>query len=103
MTLSWSRNGVSEESDGDSSAIRPWALGTHKSGFIPIGMYTNPSRFTGCAAAVAAEKSGAMASSNGRASAVPNPRMNVRRGNDILVMNISISEFGHLVIWLFGH
>jgi hypothetical protein len=57
----------------------------------PFGTYTNPRRRAGFAAVCAsAESAGTMASSSGRASVAPSPRRNVRRGNDILLMNISV-------------
>ncbi len=46
----------------------------------------NPMRQIGFAALfTVAEKAGTIASSNGNATAAPNPRRNVRRGNAILV------------------
>src|ERR1700694_1321572 len=52
----------------------------------------NPRRRTGFAGVAAiAENAGTMASRSGSPSAVPIPRRNVRRGNDIFVMNTAIT------------
>jgi hypothetical protein len=52
-------------------------------------MYTAPNRN---GAFVAAVNAGTIASSHGSATAAPTPRRNVRRGNDIFVMNIARSS-----------
>jgi hypothetical protein len=55
----------------------------------PFGMKTAPKRSGGLAGILAcAVSAGTIASRNGNAMAAPTPRRNVRRGNDILVMNI---------------
>src|SRR5262245_44027975 len=95
MTVTWSRNGVSEASDGDNAVNRPSLAGIQGSGLIPIGMYTNPRRRTGFAAATAVDvRAGNMASSNGNARVTPAPRRNVRRDKAIFLTIIETSSSG---------
>src|SRR5262245_52953967 len=59
-----------------------------------------PSRRTGLAGVFAAAVSaGTMASSNGRATAVPIPRRNIRRDKAIFVMNMPLLSTFHFSIF----
>jgi hypothetical protein len=62
-------------------------------GRSPIGTNTAPNRGAGCAAVFAsAVAAGTIASRNGSASVAPIPLIIVRRDNDFLLMNISITS-----------
>ena len=70
----------------------PSPAGCHDFMTAPLGMYTKPSRRTGFAAVLAsAVAAGTIASSSGNARLTPMPRRNVRRGNAILLMNMTVS------------
>ena len=89
-----SRTGASESSMGDSvSSVSPGGVQRELS--QPIGMKTNPSRRTGCAAVCASGvAAGTIDSSSGKAMVAPIPRRNVRRGMNFLVMKLIVFSSG---------
>src|SRR5688500_2864217 len=82
-----SRNGYTGFSVGVNSQPAPSALGVQSFIMIPLGTYRKARRRAGLAPDLfKAVRAGAIASRNGNATAVPNPRRNARRGRDFFVM-----------------
>src|ERR1700692_149578 len=96
----WVRNCSSGFRIGVNSKSAPTVFGVQNPGRSPSGTKIAPNRRCGFAAVLArAVKAGTMESSNGSARVTPMPRRKVRRGNDILVMNMVASS---LFFWLTG-
>jgi len=77
---------------GNFAGSGPSASGTHQPGAIPCGKKIPAKRLFGAAAVCArAVAAGTIASSSGRATVIPAPRRNVRRGIRLLVMNDMVS------------
>jgi hypothetical protein len=79
--MSWLRNASSGLRIGENSKPAPTVDGIHFSITTPLGTYTTPKRFSGCAAVLTiGVKAGTMLSRSGNATAAPRPRSTVRRG-----------------------
>src|SRR5580704_16107362 len=89
----WLLNGSSGFRIGVNSKSAPTVFGVQNPGRSPSGTKIAPNRRCGFAAVLAiAVKAGTIDSSNGSARVTPMPRRKVRRGNDILVMNMVASS-----------
>src|ERR1700686_2814775 len=89
----WFRNCSSGFRIGVNSKSAPTVFGVQNPGRSPSGTKIAPNRRCGFAAVLAmAVNAGSIYSSNGNARVTPMPRRNVRRGNDILVMNMVASS-----------
>ena len=78
---------------GDSSVIRPSAVGVHGRAFIAHRDVDEAQRRAGCAAVFATRTAPAPSRPAAAAPRLrPCPRRKVRRGNDIFVINMSLSS-----------
>src|SRR3954468_22711684 len=94
-TQTFSFTGSSDDRIGDSSSSFPTDFGVQRGRSAPIGMKTNPSRFTGAAGvAASAVAAGTIASRSGSDSAAPTPLRNVRRGRARFEMNLAMTRYG---------
>ncbi len=88
-TVTVSRNGSSGLRIALNSKPAPVVAGVQWLGRSPMGTNTAPKRRVGAAAVrTVGVRAGTIASSNGSARVAPTPRRKVRRGSDILEMNI---------------
>src|ERR1700722_8900316 len=94
----WLLNGSSGFRIGVNSKSAPTVFGVQNPGRSPSGTKIAPNRRCGFAAVLArAVRAGTIDSSSGSARVTPTPRRKVRRGNDILVMNMVASSLFFLV------